>query len=146
MTRNITQLFNDTVLDHFFNPRGVGVLDAPRAEGLAGSVKSGVFVQIQVRLDDDRVKEARFLTYGCVPAIACASFVTEWCRGRTTDEIHALNPHFVIESLGGLPSNRHLCAQLAVQALQQAVSRAKEQQTGLSSTGDCRSGHPPIPP
>lgn len=113
--------FSDAVMDHFRHPRCVGRFDAPHGEGCAGSPDSGPFVRIQVLIEKDHVEEARFQTYGCIPAIAAASFVCEWAAGRAIQEALNVPADFVEESLEGLPPDRQFCAVLVVEALQTAV-------------------------
>jgi NifU-like protein involved in Fe-S cluster formation len=117
-------MFSETVMEHFLHPRNVGTLDSPSAEGCAGSVADGVFVKIQLHVDRSYVRQARFQTFGCVPAIAASSYLTEWACGKSVSDVEAMNPSQLIQELGGLPRERYFCAELAVQALRQAVSAA----------------------
>lgn len=131
---NITQIFTPAVLDHFHNPRCVGELSSPSGKGLSGSTKTGVFMQFHLCIEKERITDVRFKTHGCVPAIACGSFVAEWCRGRTVAEARDIKPSFVIQSLGGLPYNRHFCASLAVEALLGAIKNAEATKETLAQT------------
>jgi nitrogen fixation NifU-like protein len=119
--------FSDTVMEHFFKPRNVGRLPSPCGEGVAGSVKRGVYVRMYALVSDGRVQEVRYLTYGCVPAIAAGSVVTEWARGRELEEVLAFTPEQLLDALGGLPRARRFCAELAVNALRDAVTDADRQ-------------------
>ncbi len=65
---------------------------------------------------------ARFQTFGCGPAIAACSLLTEWLQGKGVEEARALSPEMLVEMLGGLPEDKHFCAGLAVTALQDALS------------------------
>lgn len=116
--------FSDEVMRAFSDPKNVGDLSEPYGEGMAGSLKRGVFMQIHVRVLEDRVVEARYRTYGCVPAIAAGSVVTEWVRGRAVDEAMAFTPAELTSALGGLPQDRRFCAELAIEALRSAVRDA----------------------
>lgn len=122
--------FSDTVMEHFFSPRNVGRLVGPCVKAEAGSMKRGVFMCIYVTVSADRVSEMRYLTYGCVPAIAAGSLMTEWARGHSVGEVLAYTPQQLIDALGGLPRGRRFCAELAVQAMHSAVRDA------ITQTGD----------
>lgn len=117
-------MYSPAVLDHYYTPRNQGRLAAPSGEGLAGSWQAGQFMRIQIQLEGDRIQAAAFETWGCVPAIACASFVTEWATGRTREEVRTLTAGELEKSLGGLPVRRRLCAALAVDALHRALEKA----------------------
>lgn len=117
--------FSPTVMDHFLEPRNVGTFPLPSGEGCAGSVEAGRFTRVQVLLEGDVVREARFQTYGCAPAIAAGSYLTEWVRGRRVEEALKFAPADLVWELGGLPASRRFCAALAVDALRQALLQAR---------------------
>jgi NifU-like protein involved in Fe-S cluster formation len=116
--------FSPMVMDHFLDPRNVGTLPSPSGEGWSGSFEAGRFMRLQVLLEGGVVREARYQTYGCAPAIAAGSWLTEWVRGRTVGEARALTPAELEAGLGGLPPRRRFCAALAVDALRQALHQA----------------------
>lgn len=119
-------MFSSTVMDHFQNPRKCGILTSYTGLGLAGSREEGRFVQISLRLEGATVKEARFKTYGCVPAIAASSMLAEWVEGLTVDEARTITPQQLIDRLGGLPPHRTFAAVLAIQALHSALDQSLE--------------------
>lgn len=114
-------LVSAAIWDHFEHARNVGELPDATGEGWAGSRESSRFMRIQVRLDQSSIAAATFGTYGCVPAIACGSYTTEWARGRSTHEALEFTPRQLRKALGGLPEGRRYCADLAVDALHAAV-------------------------
>lgn len=116
---------SEIVLDHFHNPRNPGPMDSPCGDGVSGSPPGQPFVRMQIRVAGGLVEEARFLTYGCVPAISASSFLTEWVRGRALDDAARLTGKQLIEALGGLPRDKHFCADLAVDALRAALDDAR---------------------
>ncbi len=118
-------MFSATVMDHFYQPRNVGTLQPASGFGQAGSREEGRFVQIWLQLEGTRIQSARYKTYGCVPAIAAGSCLTEWVEGLTVDEARCLTPMDLIDRLGGLPPRRAFCAALAIAALQQALDQAE---------------------
>ena len=125
--------FSATVIDHFQNPRHVGILPPPSAEGTASRGAAGPIIRLYVELEDDRLARVSFLTQGCVAAIAAASWVAMSMTGRTRQEARALTPSAELEGLGGLPSSRRFCGNLVVQALNLALDAAEKQQKGEPS-------------
>lgn len=118
-------MFSPTVMEHFLEPRNVGELDLPFGEGCSGSVDSGRFIRMQVRLSCGRVQAVRFRTYGCAPAIAAGSLLSEWATGRPVDQALALSPGDLDRLLGGLPEERRFCAELGIAAFRRAVAAAQ---------------------
>ena len=113
---------NPVVLDHFLNPRNVG--DLPEADGVGevGAVACGDVMRISIRVQDDRIAEARFRTYGCGTAIACSSMATELIRGKSLDEASRLTNEQVSAAFGGLPATKAHCTVLAEEAVKAAVA------------------------
>lgn len=116
--------FSPTVMEHFLEPMNMGTLASPSGEGWSGSREAGRFMRVQVLLEGDLIRAARFQTYGCAYAIASASFLTEWVRGRTVEEGLRLEPAELIHALGAVPARRRFCAVLAVDALRNALAVA----------------------
>jgi nitrogen fixation NifU-like protein len=107
-------------VDHFTNPRNVGELRIPDGLGRA-SIPCGDSMQICLRVNQDQILEARFMTDGCGPVIACGSATTELVKGRTISEAMALSEDDIMIALDGLPEAETHCATLAVNALMQAL-------------------------
>jgi nitrogen fixation NifU-like protein len=116
-------MFSSIVMDHFFNPRNVGTLESPDAIGKSGSPGEGEFVILHLKLEGDTISEASFQTFGCGPAIASCSFLTEWVKGKTVKEAGELTPEKLSELLGGLPPDKMFCAGLAVSGLKNALDK-----------------------
>jgi nitrogen fixation NifU-like protein len=133
--------FSDVVLDHFLHPRHTQALQAPDGEGWSGSVDSSRFMRIQVRMKHGVVHQASFATYGCAPAIAAGSYLCEWCIGRTVDDMRRMTSDTLNQALGGLPEARRFCADLAVDALHQAIHHATSPPVSVGSGPG-----PPAPP
>jgi nitrogen fixation NifU-like protein len=113
--------YSSIVSDHFLNPRNAGEMDRPDAEGRAGTPDAGPFVVIQVRIRDDRVEAVRFRTFGCGPAIAACSLLTEWATARSIAQAREITADQLVEMLGGLPEDKRYCAALAIAALRDAL-------------------------
>jgi nitrogen fixation NifU-like protein len=116
--------YSDILMDHFFAPRNGGRMEGPDRVGQAGTPGQGPFMVLYLRLDGDRVTEARFQTYGCGPAIAAGSMLTVLVTGRTVAECLALTAEELTEALGGVPPEKQHCPALAIQALRAALQVA----------------------
>jgi nitrogen fixation NifU-like protein len=116
-------MFTDAVLDHFRNPRNAGELPSADAIIEVSNPVCGDILQLAVRLEGDRIAEARFLCRGCTTAIACASLLTEQLRGQTLAESRAITPESISQALGGLPAATFHGAQLAADALHALVQK-----------------------
>lgn len=119
--RSFDERYGRTVLDHFMSPRNAGEIDSPDGVGEAGDPSCGDAVRITIRVEDNRIADIRFLTYGCPAAIALASAATELARGRTLDEAAEITDREVAEALGGLPEHKLHCSSMAVDALRASI-------------------------
>lgn len=114
-------LYTAKVMDHFTNPRNVGELENPDGVGEVGNAKCGDIMRIYINVEDDRIKDIKFKTFGCGSAIAASSIATEMIKGKTIDEALQVTNKQVIEELGGLPAVKVHCSVLAEQALKAAI-------------------------
>jgi len=114
-------LYNDTVMDHFLNPRNMG--DVSEAEGIGevGAAACGDIMKISLRIRDGKIEDARFKTFGCGSAIASSSMATELIKGRTLEEAKNFSNQEVVDALGGLPPVKIHCSVLAEEALKAAI-------------------------
>ena len=111
-------MFSDAVLDHFQNPRNAGELDGADVKVEVSNPVCGDVLQLAVRMEGERIAEARFLCRGCTTSIACASLLTEQLRHRTLAEARALTAQSLSQSLGGLPPATFHGAELAADAVE----------------------------
>ena len=123
-------MYSEQVREHFAHPRNCGELMAPDGEGCAGQPGRGNYMIIQARLDGERVAELGYRTYGCPPAIAAGSVVTEMALGRTVQDALGITREELLTALGGLPLGREHCAALAIEALGQALQAASGREAG----------------
>ncbi len=114
-------MYNDTVMNHFMNPHNVGELDNPDGVGVYGSPVCGDMMQIMIRVEDDKIVDAKFKTFGCGSAIASSSIATDMIIGRTIDEALAITNKTIIDELGGLPPVKVHCSVLADHAIKAAI-------------------------
>ena len=111
-------MFSDAVLDHFQNPRNAGQLHGADAKVEVSNPVCGDVLQLAVRIESDRIVEARFLCRGCTTSIACASLLTEQLRGRTLAEARSVTAQSISQALGALPSATFHGAELAADAVE----------------------------
>ena len=114
-------LYNDTVMEHFLNPKNVGELENPDGSGIYGSPVCGDMMQIQIKVEEDKITDARFKTFGCGSAIASSSMATSMIIGKTIEEALEITNKEIIEQLGGLPPVKVHCSVLADKAIKNAI-------------------------
>jgi nitrogen fixation protein NifU and related proteins len=114
-------MYSETLLDHFRAPRNVGMMRSADAIGESEDPTCGDLARFYLRIEGDRVREARFQTYGCGPSIAASSLATELVRDRPVDALGDLTSEVVESALGGLPDDRRHAATLVVDALRGAL-------------------------
>jgi len=115
--------YSDQVLDHYNNPRNVGVMDQHDPNvgtGMVGAPACGDVMRLQIRIEDDVVTDAKFKTYGCGSAIASSSLLTEWVKGMTVKEVQEIKNTSIVEELNLPPVKIH-CSVLAEDAIKCAV-------------------------
>ncbi len=121
-------MYSAQLLDHFQNPRNAG--DVPQADAV-GQVENpacGDVLRLSLRIESGRIAEIRFKAKGCVPAMACASALTELALGKKIDEARALDRNQIIASVGGIPQASTHAAQLALDTLAAALNQIQEKQ------------------
>jgi len=115
-------MYSDKVLDHFRNPRNVGELEEADGVGTVGNPVCGDVMTIYIKVEEDRISDIRFKTFGCGAAIATTSMTTELAKGKTLDEALKITREQVAEELGGLPPVKMHCSNLAADALHEAIN------------------------
>jgi len=113
--------YSEKVMDHFRNPRNVGEIENPDGVGKVGNPVCGDIMELQIKVQDGVIVDARFKTFGCGAAIATSSMVTELIKNKTIDEASKLSNRAVAEALGGLPPIKMHCSVLAEEALTKAI-------------------------
>ena len=120
--------YGKKVLDHYENPRNVGVLDKDAINvgtGMVGAPACGDVMRLQIQVNDDGViEEAKFKTYGCGSAIAASSLLTEWVKGKTLDEASQIKNTEIVDELELPPVKIH-CSVLAEDAIKAAITDLK---------------------
>jgi len=114
-------LYNNTVMDHFMNPRNMGDIKDADGIGEVGAAACGDIMKISLKIRDGKIEDARFKTFGCGSAIASSSMATELIKGRTVGEAMSFSNQEVVDALGGLPPVKIHCSVLAEEALKAAL-------------------------
>ncbi len=122
--------YSNKVLDHFQNPRNVGVLDKSKKNvgtGLVGAPECGDVMRLQIEVDEETgvISDAKFKTFGCGSAIASSSLATEWLKGKSVDEALKIDNMDIVEELALPPVKIH-CSVLAEDAIKAAIKDYQE--------------------
>jgi nitrogen fixation NifU-like protein len=121
--------YTEKVIDHYQNPHNMGELEEPDGVGVVGNPTCGDMMQIQIKVEGDRIAEVKFKTFGCGAAIATTSVATELIAGKTIEEALQVTNKDVMEVLGGLPPVKVHCSLLAEEAIKAAVDDYRSKQT-----------------
>ena len=120
--------YNENVLDHFNNPRNMGRIENPDAEATVGNPKCGDVMKIQLKIEDEKIKDIKFQTMGCAAAIATSSMTTELAKGKSLDEAKKITNKDVSKALGQLPPVKEHCSNLAADALRKAIENFEKKE------------------
>lgn len=114
-------MYNEKVMEVFKNPKNVGEIENPDGIGTVGNASCGDIMQISLRIVDEVIVDAKFKTFGCAAAIATSSTATEMIKGMTVEEALKVTNKKVVETLGGLPSQKLHCSVLAEEGIKKAI-------------------------
>ena len=119
--------YSEKVLDHYNKPKNVGSLDPQKrnvGSGLVGAPECGDVMKLQILVEDDKIVDAKFKTFGCCSAIASSSLATEWIKGKSISEATTINNTHIVEELSLPPVKIH-CSVLAEDAIKTAINDYK---------------------
>lgn len=114
-------MYSEKVMDHFTNPRNVGEIPDADGVGTEGNPTCGDVMKISIKVENGKIVDAKFKTFGCGAAIAVSSMVTEMVKGKTLDEALAISKESVAKELDGLPPQKMHCSNLGADALKKAI-------------------------
>ncbi len=121
-------IYSEKVMDHFTNPRNVGEIENASGIGEVGNAKCGDIMRVYLKVEDEKIVDCKFKTFGCGSAIASSSMATELIKGKTLDEAWRLTNVAVAEALDGLPPVKMHCSVLAEEAIHKAINDYREKQ------------------
>ena len=128
-------MYTARVMEHFRNPRNVGVIENADGVGEVGNPQCGDMMKITIKVEGERLADVKFQTLGCAAAIATSSMVTEMAKGKTLDEAMAITRGNVADSLDGLPPAKMHCSNLAADGLHEAIKDYRKRKgAGESAT------------
>jgi len=128
--------YGPEVMEHFMNPRNVGEIENADGVGRVGSPVCGDVMMMTIKVEDGRIADVKFKTFGCCAAIASSSIATEMIKGKTIEEALRLTNSAVVEALGGLPEAKVHCSVLAEQTLRRAIDDYLRKTTGKGLDAD----------
>jgi len=117
-----SSLYSEKVMDHFKNPRNVGEIENPDGVGRVGNPICGDVMEMQIKVQNGIIADAKFRTFGCGAAIATSSMATEMVKGKSLEEALSISNKAVAEALDGLPAAKMHCSSLAEDALKAAIA------------------------
>lgn len=118
--------YTKKVIEHFKNPKNTGKIEDADAVATEGSLACGDMMTIYIKEKDDVIEEVKFESYGCAANIATASMVTQIVKGKTLDEAEKITWKDIVDELGGLPTIKNHCSNLAVETLHSAIRVLRE--------------------
>lgn len=127
-------VYSEKVMEHFMSPRNVGEIENADGIGEVGNPVCGDMMAFYIKVDDNRISDVKYQTFGCGAAIAVSSMVSEMAKGKTLEEAKKITPSLVAKELEGLPKNKYHCSNLGAQALNKAIDNyLKKQGKGAKS-------------
>lgn len=129
--------YSDKVIDHYENPRNVGTLDKNDESvgtGLVGAPACGDVMRLQIKVEEGKIVDAKFKTFGCGSAIASSSLATEWLKGKSIEEAEEIKNTAIVEELNLPPVKIH-CSVLAEDAIKSAISDYRAKQAAKKAAG-----------
>ena len=123
-------MYSEKVKDHFMNPRNMGEMEKADGIGVVGNPVCGDVMKIFIRVEDMRITDIKFQTFGCAAAIATSSMITEMAMNRTVDEARKISRDDVATELDGLPKVKMHCSNLAADGLHAALDDWEKRMSG----------------
>lgn len=127
--------YTKTLLEHFRNPKNVGVIEDADGVGRVTSPVCGDIMELYIKVKDERIVDVKFQTFGCAAAIASSSVLTELIKGKTINEALEITNKRIIDTLGGLPEEKIHCSVLAEDGVKKAIEDYKTRQKTTEKTG-----------
>lgn len=123
-------MYSEKVMEHFANPRNTGAIENADGIGEVGNPVCGDMMTFYIKVDNDKLTDVKFKTFGCVAAIAVSSIVSEMAKGKTLKDAKAITKKAAAEALDGLPKEKMHCSNLGAKALAEAIGDYEERKYG----------------
>ncbi len=124
-------MYTDKVMDHFSNPRNIGEIENADGVGEVGNPVCGDMMSFYINVQNDKISNIKYKTFGCVAAIAVSSIVSEMAMSKTLSEAKKITKKSVADSLDGLPKEKMHCSNLGVDALAKAIEDYENKQLDI---------------
>lgn len=124
----VLMMYSEKVMEHFMNPHNVGEMENPDGVGEVGNPQCGDIMRIYLRIENDVITDAKFMTFGCGAAIASSSMATDLIKGKTLEEAWEVTNKAVAEALNGLPPVKMHCSVLAEEGIHKAINDYRDKQ------------------
>ena len=119
-------MYSDKVMDHFTNPRNVGIMEEPTVLVKVGDPGCGDALLLFLKIEEDRIRDIKYKIFGCGAAIATSSVASELAMGKTLDEALQITDQAIADALDGLPAEKMHCSNLAAGALKAAINEYRK--------------------
>lgn len=126
-------MYNDTVMNHFSNPRNTGEIDNPDGVGTVGNPNCGDMMKLYIKVADGRLVDIKYKTFGCAAAIASSSVTSELLKGKSLEEALAVKAADIVDLLDGLPEEKVACSVIAPDAIRAAIEDYRKKSTDAPS-------------
>lgn len=127
-------MYTEIVMEHFNNPRNVGIIKEPTVLVQVGEPSCGDSLLLSIKIEDDRIADIKYKIYGCGAAVATSSIASELAMGKTLDEALQIDEQTITDALGGLPSQKLHCSNLAAGAIRGAINEYRKTFPSTSET------------
>jgi len=119
-------VYTEIVMDHFNNPRNIGIIKDPTVLVQIGEPSCGDSLLLSLTIENDRIADIKYKIYGCGAAVATSSIASEMVMGKAFDEALKVDAYAIADALGGLPPNKLNCSNLAAGAIREAISEYRK--------------------
>lgn len=119
-------MYTEKIMDHFKNPRNVGIIEKPSVIIQVGDPNCGDTLLLSLKIKKNKIVDVKYKIYGCGAAVATSSIASEMMMGKTLNEALKITNDAITQALGGLPKEKHHCSNLAASALRGAINEYRK--------------------